>query len=70
MCGKNYLNIIAFLKSHLVNSVDPDLKKLADQDLHCFFKKYTLNITYKCSHINGLISSLILVRSFSNFQQI
>ena len=29
----------------------------------------TLNNTYKCAHINGLISSLILVRSFSNFQQ-
>ena len=30
----------------------------------------TLNNTYKCAHTNGLISPLILVRSFSNFQQI
>ena len=30
----------------------------------------TLNNTYKCAHINGLISPLILVRSFSDFQQI
>ena len=30
----------------------------------------TLNSTYKCAHIHGLISSLILARSFSNFQQI
>ena len=29
----------------------------------------TLNSTYKCAHINGLISPLMLVRSFSNFQQ-
>ena len=36
--AKIYLNIIAFLKSHFVNSVDPDLKKPADQDLHCFFQ--------------------------------
>ena len=30
----------------------------------------TLSNTYKCAHINGLISPRILVRSFSNFQQI
>ena len=30
----------------------------------------TLNNTYKCAHINGFIYPLILVRSFSNFQQI
>ena len=30
----------------------------------------TLNNTYKCAHINGLLSPLILARSFSNFQQI
>ena len=30
----------------------------------------TLNNTYKCAHINRLISPQILARSFSNFQQI
>ena len=31
---------------------------------------YTLNNTYECTHINGLISPRILVRSYSIFQQI
>ena len=30
----------------------------------------TLNNTYKCAYIYGLISQLILLRTFSNFQQI
>ena len=34
--AKLYINIINFLKFYLVNKVDQDLKKLADQDLHCF----------------------------------
>ena len=33
-------------------------------------RQYTLNNTYKCAYICGLISPLILLRSFSNFQQI
>ena len=32
-------------------------------------KIYTLNNTSKCAHINGLISPLIQVRSFSNFNK-
>ena len=42
--------------NNLYNIQEKDWKKI-----------YTLNNTYKCAHINGLISSLILVRSFSNF---
>ena len=34
------------------------------------FWSITLNNTYKCAYINGFISPLILVRSFSYFQQI
>ena len=30
----------------------------------------TLNNIYNCTHINGLISPFLVVRSFSNFQQI
>ena len=44
--------------NNLYNIQEKDWKKI-----------YTLNNTYKCAHINGLISSLILVRSFSNFNK-
>ena len=63
LSSKPYPNAIPGIVAYLAN--DNALNGLCGKTLGT-----TLNNTYKCAHINVLISPLILVRSFSNFQQI
>ena len=76
------LYILAELSANDVKIISVDSEKLdlskyiyigTENSIFVEIQPYSTNIKNdprKCAHINGLLSHLILVRSFSNFQQI